>query len=405
MQRITDPELYSRILEDPNRWFEAALVIGESGDLIDQEGDRILFGGTEINIGSQSPDNGIREDKIRSIGTRLHMFGNEPVIGKAVAGELDLVLQNVLGTIPEMEKIAVFARARTDELISEWVRQGSFYIDTRERTVDEDGIHIITIHGFDAMLMFEQDFEDADGRWPYGTDPETGEAIDALDTDAVLFIANKIGIRVDSRTWDIMTDEFRIPAPVGYSLRDVLGYIAGAYAGCFIITDANELRLVSITDLPAETNYLISNIGNVLVFGENISSSVSGQSVSFVADSVDTSVPGYVSIDNIELTMPYRQAGYAGATVYHSGSETENPETISVDWSLTAGTIYGGTWDLFSGVVVSMYDENGNPLLEPEEFQVATKSVLAVEGTNNVWTNDGSVSLTYAENYGVKILV
>ena len=58
-----------------------------------------------------------------------------------------------------------------------------------------------------------------------------------------------------------------IPFPVGYTMREVLGFIASMYIGCFIITDEGKLRLVALNGLPTETNLLIDSVGDVLLFG------------------------------------------------------------------------------------------------------------------------------------------
>jgi hypothetical protein len=39
------------------------------------------------------------------------------------------------------------------------------------------------------------------------------------------------------------------------------------YVGSFIMTETGLLRLVSITELPEETNYLINNAGDAITFG------------------------------------------------------------------------------------------------------------------------------------------
>jgi hypothetical protein len=41
------------------------------------------------------------------------------------------------------------------------------------------------------------------------------------------------------------------------------------YAGCFIITEVGQLRLVSLLELPPETNLLIDNVGDYIVFGSD----------------------------------------------------------------------------------------------------------------------------------------
>ena len=234
MQILQDQALYSQILADENHGFESAVVIGEDGDLVTERGEKIIFGAgadaTTISVVRSAPDDGFKEENIRSISTSVHMLGNGPVVGNAISGEVDVVLQDVVVQLPKMARIAPYVRARTEDLVSEWIPQGVFYIDTRSNTQDDDGIDLLTIHGYDAMLMFEQEFDANDAaRWPNRVDPETGDTMGALDTEAVLYIAGRIGVQVDSRTWDVMTDEFSIPTPLGYYYREVLGYIAGAY--------------------------------------------------------------------------------------------------------------------------------------------------------------------------------
>lgn len=43
--------------------------------------------------------------------------------------------------------------------------------------------------------------------------------------------------------------------------------------------------------------------------------------------------------------------GWTGATVYHSDVDTSNPTVYTVSWQNDAGTVYGGTVDLVSGVL------------------------------------------------------
>lgn len=42
-------------------------------------------------------------------------------------------------------------------------------------------------------------------------------------------------------------------------------------------------------------------------------------------------------------------SGRTGLTVYHSGNDTSDPTTISVNWETEAGTVYGGSLDVVSG--------------------------------------------------------
>lgn len=220
--------LYQTIISG-DHWFETRLII----DGVGTYGETDLF----------------------AMSTTHEMFHNSPTIGSAVAGEITVKMvypQDV--TIPAMAKLLPQVRACNATQQSEWISQGVYYIDTRERTVTEYGESVLELHGYDAMLKAEQMYN---GRI-------TG---DSTDIQMVNEIAYQMGVSVDSRTTALMTAAYTIPLPTGYSYREVLGYIASMYVGCFIITDEGKLRLVSITELPPETNYLIDEQGDAITFG------------------------------------------------------------------------------------------------------------------------------------------
>lgn len=220
--------LYQTIIAG-DHWFETRLVI----DGVGTYGETDLF----------------------AMSTTHEMFHNSPTIGSAVAGEITVKMvypQNV--TIPVMAKLLPQVRVCNATQQSEWISQGVYYIDTRERAVTEYGESVLELHGYDAMLKAEQMYN---GRI-------TG---DSTDIQMVNEIAYQMGVSVDSRTTALMTAAYTIPLPTGYSYREVLGYIASMYVGCFIITDEGKLRLVSITELPPETNYLIDEQGDAITFG------------------------------------------------------------------------------------------------------------------------------------------
>ena len=83
--------------------------------------------------------------------------------------------------------------------------------------------------------------------------------------DVVAEIAAAMGVTVDSRT--ALNASYQVPYPVGYSMREILGYIACAHAGNWIITDAGELYLVPLAGMPAETNYLVTEYGDAITLG------------------------------------------------------------------------------------------------------------------------------------------
>lgn len=225
----TTSALYQSIISGDNHWFETRLVIEGAG----------TFGETDLF----------------SISTSHQMFHGSPTIGSAVAGEIQIKMaypQSV--SIPTMARLMPQVRVCNATQHSEWIAQGIYYIDTRERTKNNDGLNILTIHGYDAMLRAEQMYA---GRI-------TGNS---TDIQMVNEIAYQMGVSVDARTTALMTNAYTIPLPTGYSYREVLGYIASMYVGCFIMSDEGKLRLVSLLELPHETNYLIDQIGNAITFG------------------------------------------------------------------------------------------------------------------------------------------
>ena len=293
--------LYREIIAREDHYFETTVVLGDSGDLITESGVRIRFGSDTIVVARTNPESGFKENQLFSVKTTNSLFSDNPEIGKAVAGEIDLSMIQPSGDIPRMGVIVpyvrvcadvpmgtttivdgyisntnatmdgdyivfgddvqlindyiVFGNGRTEKQTSEWLQQGVYYIDSRETTHNDDDLDILTFHGFDAMLFAEQDYADTNLDFP------------ALDTDIVAEIADKMGISVDQRTWEIMTDGYTLPLPANYSLREILGYIASMYVGSFIITDNGELRLVSLLELPPETRYLVDQVGYAITFG------------------------------------------------------------------------------------------------------------------------------------------
>ena len=296
--------LYRRIVRDDNHYFETRVVIGESGNLINEAGEQILFGGTSIIVSRTGPDSGFPENYIFSVKTDSKMLQDNLRIGTCVAQEVEVEMLNPAGDMPRMSVVIPYVRAvgniqredcwsftddimmfysnvsiknsiltfapefgaRTEKSIivlpsnteyaeSEWIQQGVFFIDTRKVTHNGNGLDILTIHGYDAMLKANQEYSESNIDWP------------ATDIDVVEEIADIMDVEVDPRTYNIMTDGYQITYPSNYTLIDVFGYIASMYLGSFIITEIGELRLVSLLELPPETRYLIDLAGDVITFG------------------------------------------------------------------------------------------------------------------------------------------
>lgn len=214
-------ETYQRIIGSENHWFVS----------------RVVIGGVYYT-----------EDKIIEMKTSFSMFDDSPTVGNAIAGEIEITMLRPNVSIPKMASIRPQIRVRNASEYSDWIPQGTYFIDTREYTINEDGVDILKIHGFDAMLKAEKLYS---GRI-------TGSS---TDKQMVAEIAYQMGVSVDSRTNTRMNKSYTIPLPTSYTYREVLGYIAAMYVGNFIITDENKLRLVTLTELPEETNLLIRETG------------------------------------------------------------------------------------------------------------------------------------------------
>ena len=265
MQNVS--ALYKEIIGSPNHWFEVALAIGESGRLIDEQGDTLLFGDTSILVDTGGAETAFRETALMSVATSHSVFNeNYPTVGSAVSGEIDVKMLAPAGKIPRKARLVPYTRVVNATQASEWIQKGVYYIDTRATSNNSNGLNILTFHGYDAMLMFEQDYpSDSTNNYPM------------LDTDMVAFIASHIkmlgssdmfSIPVDPRTWERMDKGYTFSLPIGYSSREVLGIIAAAYGGNFVMSDQGALLLIRLCDLPKETNHLIDNIsGDPISFG------------------------------------------------------------------------------------------------------------------------------------------
>ena len=192
------------------------------------------------------------ESVLKGLEINRSIFGNSPALGACISADIDLSLIKPLVDIPRMATIEPYVRITNGLQTSEWLPKGKFFIDTREFTKN-DGVEVMSIHGFDAMLMTEQNC-------PINGFPRT-------DISTVNLIASTIGLTVDSSVATMMNKSYSVKSPTQYSCREVLGYIAAMYAGCFVMDDFGKLRLVTLNGFPEETNYLINTAGLAITFG------------------------------------------------------------------------------------------------------------------------------------------
>lgn len=239
---------------DPFVFYETRIAIGESGRLITRSGDGITFGGIHVLVGSSGPDNGFGEESIIEAKTLCRVFSeNMPSVGACVSSEITVRIIKPLGDIPRQARVMPYVRLSDGASHSEWIQKGVYFIDTRTDS-PASNFTAMTITGYDAMLKAEADYPSSKMSWP------------AKDIDVVKEIAQKMDVPVDARTLAAMNKGYKINYPSGYSQREVLGYLASMYAGCFVMSDLGELLLVQLGKFPAETSYL-SDKQNAITFG------------------------------------------------------------------------------------------------------------------------------------------
>ena len=174
------------------------------------------------------------EGEIFSMSVDGALFGaNTLSFGGCVSREIRVKFLPGSAAIPRMAKLQPQVRLTNGTTTSEWIPKGTFYIDTREYD-RETGT--LTLTGYDAMLKAEATYiaEGYVGTWPRPMD------------DVATEICGLLGLTMDSRT-DL--EEWDVQLPTGYSMREVLGGIAAAHAGNWIITDEGKLRLIRAADM------------------------------------------------------------------------------------------------------------------------------------------------------------
>lgn len=196
------------------------------------------------------------QDKIVSANSVSSVIDTPASIGSCIAKELSIDLFEPY-EIPRMAEITMQIRLNDGSQQSEWIPKGTFFIDTRTT----DG-RVLRVKAFDAMLKTEQAFTQSEeqGSWP------------RTDITVVNQICSRIGVTLDSRTAAIITSGYQIQYPGygegAYTMREVLGFIGSMYAGNWIITDENKLRLLVLGDIPDDiTNLLITEYGEYIVMG------------------------------------------------------------------------------------------------------------------------------------------
>lgn len=203
--------------------------------LLDSDGNYILDSSGNT-IGDNASVDGYffyGEDRLISVKIDGGLFPAETLtFGGCVSRQIELSFYLANAEIPRMGRINPRVRLTNVETSSEWLSKGIYFIDTRDY---DDATGIITLVGYDAMLKAEETYIQSGD---VGTWPRTMASV-AAD------IAERMDVELDSRS---RLENYSVQLPTGYTMREVLGYIAAAHAGNWIITDEGKLRLIRIDD-------------------------------------------------------------------------------------------------------------------------------------------------------------
>ena len=234
----TTSDLYKTLLADPAHVKESRLTIGG-----------VIY----------------EESQIVSLSTSEPLFAQDTVsIGGAVAREIDFAAF-LDDSVPKRAQIIHEVRLVLGDEVSEWLQKGVYYINTRSR---DPLTGVTTVHGFDAMLMAEQEWI-----------PPAKERFPMSMKEAVELTAAALGLEIDSRTTFKTGNAYKVDYPVadadeseeqqakGLSIRQMWRWVAAAHGGNFIINDVGQLRLVPLNALPEASGYLVTETGSPITFG------------------------------------------------------------------------------------------------------------------------------------------
>ena len=210
---------------------------------------KVDIGGTEYDM-----------SQLISVKSELSAFSrSEPSIGGCISGQLIIKLIDPGTTFDKRAAVIPYARLiAPDGTTSEWLQEGKYFID--KTTVDATGV--MTITAYDIILQMEQ---------PMHTDPSAASNYPKVAMTVASEVATRLGTSVDSRTLlNIMTMPYMVQFPgignQGYTMRQVMGYIAAMFCANWVSGYDGKLRLVQFKG--SKEDLLVDEYGNALVFSD-----------------------------------------------------------------------------------------------------------------------------------------
>lgn len=210
-------------------------------------------------------------------------------IGNAVSASCQFTVRTA-DAIPKSAKAQIRMRLNDGQTVSEWLPAGTFYISHRSRDIVAG---LVTLECYDALLkangmmpaFVNEPWTDNNGTtittdtgeimYFYAAMPEPGEGIDdsafypyPMDRMAGA-LAAALGVEIDPRTQIATGAAYVVEQPErGTTIHDVLGLIAAANGGNWIITPEGKLRLVPVVSADNAQDALLDVVDVAAVLGQ-----------------------------------------------------------------------------------------------------------------------------------------
>lgn len=189
----------------------------------------------------------VPSEKVLELKRSSGLYFDTLSIGNAASASLTVKLWRP-DPVPWQAQVTVEERLTDGTQASEWLAGGTYWVDTRESVEDA-----LVLTCYDSMMKAETQFF------------TTGAWLDLSMKDCAEEIAERMGVTIDPRT--TLSDTYKVRYPNDMTMREVLMAIAAAHGGNWIITPANQLRLLRLGETPEETYYMVTEYGDALTLG------------------------------------------------------------------------------------------------------------------------------------------
>lgn len=267
----------------------------------------------------------------------------------------------------------------TESDYSEWLTMGTFFIDSRdtdsepvyEPIYDEDGkltdsvgYQLVKLTAYDALLKTSSVYYNINN-------PATSSFPKTMKT-LVEEIAERIDVEIDPRTaagmksWDSSVYVISEQPVDTTTMQTLLQDVAKCFGGSWIVTPENKLRLVTITDSPKETNYVVSSDYERIELpgGVNLADDI----LVHAENPTDFSVEQWESVMHVPVVCGTISTGVqqtivgvsckAGSNTYTAGQEGDSKTgayQLSITSTYADQNVCDNLYKTFNGMVYNPY--------------------------------------------------